>query len=581
MKIVVIGAGFSGIIAAIRIPQRVKNVELTIYDKESGIGGTWFTNKYPGLACDIPAHCYQLTFEPNPNWSAFYAPGPEILQYLQSIVQKYKLLKYIKLRHELTGARYNSQLGKWELELLNRGTGERVVDSADLVLSSTGSLSRWRWPDIEGLGTFRGEGGLLHSAEWESDLGLDAQDPNAKNPNGKEGGEGKWKDKKVAVIGVGSSAIQIVPALQKRCGKVVNFVRGQTWIATPMASAQLLQRNPNGDNHTFTEEEKARFVNDPEYYRAFRKELEVELNSVHGATQKDHPMQLGAVKAFREMMQKKLEKKPWIADSIIPDFPVACRRLTPGPGYLEALVEPNVDFVNTPIKRITEKGIETSDGKEYEFDVIVCATGFDTSFKPPYPVLGRSSLSLSSHFTPHPRTYLSITTDSFPSLFFTLGPSSAVGSGSLLCIIERQVDYFVKVVLKVQRERIKSVEVRKEAVDDFEEYLEAYFPQTVYSQKCRSWYKMGQEEGRVSALWPGSCLHAVRALAEPRWEDYQYEYLDEDVGKDGRVNRFKWLGDGWTVNERSGEGDRAWYLEDVDYPPGTFVLSLTLKLQPD
>ncbi|KIJ44722.1 hypothetical protein M422DRAFT_207723 [Sphaerobolus stellatus SS14] len=542
IRVAVIGAGYSGIIAGIRLPQRLKNVELVIYEKLGGVGGTWFANRYPGLACDIPAHSYQLTFEPNPHWSAFYAPGPEIRQYLEGVVEKYKLMRYIKLNHEMTTAKWNADTGKWNLTVI--GPEGEFEDNVDFVMNCVGGLSRWDWPDIEGLENFKGK--RVHSAQWDLQ---------------KEGDKEPWEGKNVAVIGVGSSAIQIVPAIHYKAAKVVNFVRGKTWIAAPFASSEIQIRNPGGDTHHFTEAEMREFE-DPEYYADFRHRLEDELNAVHGATQRGHPIQAAAVQIFKEAMIKKLEKKPWIAEHLVPTFPVACRRLTPGPGYLEALCADNVDFVPKHIKRITETGIETVDGQHLDFDIIVCATGYDTTFRPRHPVIGTGGVNLQDKWKDHPVTYLTMAVDGFPNWFYSLGPNSAVGSGSLLVLMEREIEYIIKIIGKAQKERLKSIEVKKEAVDDFDEYLDTYFQQTVYSQKCRSWYKMGKEEGRVAGLWPGSTLHALLAFKNPRWEDFNYEPLET------KKNRFYWLGNGWTVAERDGlVGERAWYLNEIDYPP--------------
>ncbi|KZT22657.1 FAD/NAD(P)-binding domain-containing protein [Neolentinus lepideus HHB14362 ss-1] len=560
IKVVCIGAGFSGVAAGIRFPQRVPNVNLTIYDKNPGVGGAWYLNKYPGLACDIPSHCYQYTFEENTDWSAFFAPGPEIRAYLERVVDKYKVDKYLKLQHELVGAYWDDAKLHWRLRLKRPSANstpenpqyEEIADTADVLFTSLGSLGRWNWPDIEGLESFKGR--VLHSAQWDVTDGH------------WEEGVRDWGEKKVGVIGVGSSAIQIVPALQPKVKQVVNFVRGRTWLATPFSGekmADLLKRDPNAENYKFSEEDRKRFKEDPDFYRQFRHELESDLNSVHGSTLRGSKQQQSARQAFKENMLKRLAKKPWIADHIIPEFAVACRRLTPGPGYLEALCEDNVAFETKQIKQVTPTGIEMEDGRHYDLDVIVCATGFDTSYKYPFPFVGRDGVTLQDKFTPHPRTYMGMCVDGFPNWFQSLGPNSGVGSGSLLVIIERQLDYAIHATLKLQRERLKAIEVKKEAVDDFDEYLEAYFPKTVYSEKCRSWYKMGKEEGRVVGLWPGSCLHAVRALAHPRWEDFNYELADPVK------NRFHWLGDGQTYNEKTVTGDHAWYLspEEVDIPP--------------
>ncbi|GJE84376.1 NAD(P)/FAD-dependent oxidoreductase [Phanerochaete sordida] len=567
LKVVVIGAGFSGIAAGIRFLQRVPNVELTIYEKNGGIGGAWWSNRYPGLACDIPSHCYQYTFFPNTQWSAFYAPGSEILAYLQTVVSTYDLEKYIKLEHEMVGAKWDEATGRWRVNIKRPRTkaegAEVFEDTADLLFTGVGSLSRWNWPDIEGLGSFKGS--LIHSAKWEVPSPADATASSPQiRPNWEEDVK-DWGNKRVAVIGVGSSAIQIVPALQKKVGRVLNFVRGKTWLALPFAGgkmAELLHRDPTSENYVFSEEEKASF-RDNDYYKQFRHDLEADLNSVHQGTLKDSDMQKGARAAFRANMLERLTKKPWIADHLIPDFGVACRRLTPGPGYLEALCEDNVDFVPTAIKRITEAGIETIDGQQYEVDVIICATGYDTSYTYPFQMVGRNGVRLADKWAPHPRSYLSICVDDFPNWFFSLGPNAGVGSGSLLALMEYQVDYAVHAARKMQREGLKTIEIKKEAVDDYDEYIEHYFPTTVYSEKCRSWYKMGKEEGRIVGLWPGSCLHALVSLKDPRWEDFSYSR------RDGSKNRLRWLGNGMTHSEQYMTGDRAWYLNDenVDIPP--------------
>ncbi|KAJ6502641.1 FAD/NAD-binding domain-containing protein [Mycena vulgaris] len=555
MRVVIVGAGFSGIIAGIRFLQRVPNARITIYEACAGIGGTWLVNKYPGIACDIPAHCYQLTFHEKTDWSAFYAAGPEILAYLESVVDKYNLRPFIQLEHVLTSAIYSEKLGKWNLTIQRKdsdGKIEQLEDAADVLFTGMGGLSRWKWPDIEGLQSFGGR--IVHSAKWETGEG-DQNSP-------WEDTVQSWKDKRVGIIGVGSSAIQIVPALQPKVAHLINYVRGKTWIASPFLGERAEQLGTGKEsNYKFTDKDKEAFK-DPVYYKEFRRDLESELNSIHVVTMKGHPVQEGGRAAFKADMLQRLASKPLIAEHLIPDFAVGCRRLTPGPGYLEALCQDNVEFNPTEIKRVLPTGIETVDGKIDELDIIVCATGFDTSYQLGFPIIGRGGVQLSEKYTPHPKLYLSVAVDGFPNWFQSLGPNSAVGSGSLLIVIERQVEYAIQATLKLQREHLKSMDVKPEAVEDWDTYIEHHFAKTIFSEKCRSWYKQGKEQGRVVALWPGSCLHAVRALEHPRWEDYTYEPMD------GHANRFFWAGNGTTVAEETPGADRAWYLSEVDFPPG-------------
>ncbi|CDO72702.1 hypothetical protein BN946_scf184985.g122 [Trametes cinnabarina] len=565
IKVIVVGAGFSGITAGIRFRQKIPNVSVAIYEKSTGVGGAWFNNKYPGLACDIPSICYQLTFEEK-RLVRFLPPGAEIRQYLEGIVDKYKLAPHIKLGHEVTHAQYDEPSGKWHVRIRRThpatGKVEQFEDTGDVLFTAFGSLDRWSWPDIKGLETFKGE--LHHSAGFD--------------PCGKAWQEvaEAWKDKTVGIIGVGSSAVQLVPALQPRVKKVYNYVRGKTWLAVPFGStgfAEFLQRDAqNAENYQYTPEELARFKNDERFYKNYRHALETEINA-------RTPMQLQAQQIFRANMEKKLEKKPWILENSASRFghrsylPL-CRSLTMGmavswdpmrvysaarvPTCLqEAHSGARVDFISSPIKRVTETGIETEDGQHQELDVLFCATGYDATYQLPFKIIGRNGVDISEKWRPHPVTYLSVAVDGFPNMFMALGPNSAVGSGSLLALMEYQVMYAVQAAAKLQRERLRSIEVKPEAVRDYDQYIDS-----VYSAKCRSWYKGGREEGRVIGLWPGAYL-IYRALSYPRWEDYNYERADPIQ------NRLYWLGDGQTYAEKTLTGERAWYLRPpyLDVPP--------------
>jgi cation diffusion facilitator CzcD-associated flavoprotein CzcO len=210
--------------AAIRLPQRIPNLNLTIYEKNPEIGGTWYENRYPGVACDVPAHAYILLYEPNPDWSAFYAPGQEIQRYLQRVADKYKVRRFIKFEHKCLGGIWDEDRGKWIVDI--QGQNGTFKDECDVLVSATGILNNWKWPDIPGLDTFKGM--KMHSATWPDDLDL----------------EGKT----VAVIGNGSSAIQIIPKLQKVVKRLDAYARGSTWISPPLSGSKVEEHNPGGGN---------------------------------------------------------------------------------------------------------------------------------------------------------------------------------------------------------------------------------------------------------------------------------------------------------------------------------------------
>lgn len=297
--------------------------------------------------------------------------------------------------------------------------------------------------------------------------------------------------------------------------------------------------------------DKAKFKEDPQHYEKFRKIIEADANSAHGLTIQGTPLQNGARQAFTDEMRRRLAKKPEIMEALEPDFPVGCRRLTPGPGYLEALTEDDVEFITTKISKVCSRGVELEDGRLVELDVLVCATGFTTSAPPPFPVHGCKGNNMRKKFTPYPQSYLSMTLDGFPNMFMMLGPNSAIGTGSLTMMLESFGDYIIKCIRKIQKENIKTMEVKPEAVDAFSDYVKHYFPKTVYSGNCKSWYK---KDDRVVVLWPGSTLHCIEALRSPRWEDFDYVLNDD-------CSRLSWLGSGWSSAQLEEGKDPAYYLD--------------------
>lgn len=234
--------------------------------------------------------------------------------------------------------------------------------------------------------------------------------------------------------------------------------------------------------------------------------MELELQSIHGMTLTGDPMQVDAHERFVKNMKRRLANKPELIDELLPSFPPACRRLTPGPGYLEALADEKVDIIKSNIVKIDEKGIVTADDQHRAVDAIVCATGFDTSCTPRFVIKGRGGITLAEHWKQTPETYISVATDGFPNYFICLGPNAGLGEGNLLLLIEKEVDYFTECVRKMQRDNVRAMTVRKDAVRHFTQYCDQYFKGTVFSSNCRSWYKSGTEDGRITALWPGNFL---------------------------------------------------------------------------
>ncbi|KAL1654278.1 hypothetical protein SLS61_003283 [Didymella pomorum] len=538
MRVIVIGAGFSGLYLSIRIPEWLRNVDLVTYEQNAGVGGTWFMNRYPGCACDIPSHSYVYTFEPNPTWSKFYASSEEIQGYLEAVKDKYCAGRFIKLKHEVNGLHWDAESLKWKVDVKNLTTGETFIDEADVVVGARGAFTRTLWPEIDGLWDFAGK--IVHSGRWDETF--------------------DYSHKRIGVIGTGSSAIQIIPQLQKLPEtKLSCFIRSKTWISTSFGDSAATKLGLQ-DNDIVKPQDRERFLTDSQAFYSFRKIIEDEGNAAHPFSLKDSPHSNAARKEFAALMRTRLAKKPELAEFLMPSFAPGCRRLTPGPGFLEALTEDNVEPITTPIRKVTPSGVVLADGREVELDVLVCATGFDAGGAPLYPVVGSQGLDLQKRYQDYPEAYLGMAVDGFPNLFLMLGANSGVGSGSLTKIIESQGDYIIKCIRKLQKEDIGAMELSNRAMRDWVRHIEGYFQRTVFLDDCKSWYR---KNDRIIGLWPGSTLHAIETMRAPRWEDFNFTYADGSA----EHNRLSWLGNGMTQNDQTGL-DRSWYIEPeyVDVP---------------
>ncbi|PFH50241.1 hypothetical protein AMATHDRAFT_61440 [Amanita thiersii Skay4041] len=525
IKIICIGYGASGLLFAYKLQRSFQNFQLTVYEKNADISGTWYENKYPGCACDIPAHTYTWSFEPNPNWSSTYAGSDEIYEYFTRFSNKYDLMKYCKLKHQVVGARWNDQAGKWNVEVLDHDTGKTFSESCDFLINGTGVLNNWRWPAIPGLEDFKGD--LLHTARWNGNVNL--------------------KDKHVGIIGNGSSAIQVLPAVHPIVREITTFIRGATWVS-PVRGLE---------GRVYTEEEKKTFSENHEVHTQYRKAIESGLSSLFGVFLTKSEIQAQTRAQLEAAMKEKLNT-PSLEDKLIPQWPFGCRRMTPGIGYLETLARENVNVVHGDILRITEKGCVSEDGKEHELDVLICATGFDTSFIPRFPLIGLNEKDLRDEWVEEPRNYLGFSAAGFPNYFMFIGPNSPIGNGPVLIGMEAQADYMLKLISRWQTENIHSFTPKVEAVDDFIAHKDEFMKGTVWSTGCRSWYKSNTIDGKVTALWPGSTLHYLESLADVRYDDWDVRYTG---------NRFAYLGNGLSQTEVDPTADWAYYISEADDAP--------------
>ncbi|KAF2166698.1 hypothetical protein M409DRAFT_66316 [Zasmidium cellare ATCC 36951] len=529
LKVIVIGAGASAINFAHEVSLSDLDIELVCYDKNPSIGGTWYENRYPGCACDIPSVNYQFSWAPR-EWSTYYSTAPEILAYFKRVADEFDLLKYMHLSHVVTGAKWDEDQQKWHISALDLITGKTIQDECHVLINASGVLNRWKWPNIKGRDSFQGQ--MLHTANWDENAIV----------------EGKT----VAVIGGGSSAVQVVPNIQPLLRSMTCFLRSTSWITAGFAQRFA---GPNGSNFQYTEQQKDIFRQDPVKYLKYRKCIESELNVRFKFILNGSQEQANARKFAEEEMRRKLSRKPEIADILVPkDYAVGCRRPTPGNGYLEALCEDNVNVVSTGIEEINATGIKTTDGVQHDVDMIVCGTGFDVSWRPPYPTIGRKNVDLRDAWKSYPETYLSVMVPGFPNYLIFNGPFGPYGHGSFLPITERVAKYFLQLLQKMSHERVSSFAPTQSAVDDFAEHRRKFLPRTAWTSPCRSWFKQGTTDGEPM-MWPGSRLHFFEAVRTPRWEDFEIRHVER--------NRFAYLGDGFTKREFDGR-DLSWYLGSLD-----------------
>ncbi|KAK4910101.1 hypothetical protein LTR66_017457 [Elasticomyces elasticus] len=431
LKVIVLGSGMSGINFFKYAEDKATDLDIVCYEKNEDIGGTWLENRYPGCACDIPSVVYQFPWRPAP-WSKYYSHSPEIWKYVKMVCEENGFIrKYIRLSHEALKLDWNGKTGQWTVTVKDLKSGRTFEDTSDFVVNATGVLNKWKWPDIPGLNDFKGT--LLHSAQWNQGVDL--------------------KDKRVALVGAGSSAVQILPNIYDDVSQVY------TW--------QKLFENPDE-------------------YKAYCKMIEGELNQRFPFIINGSRAQRDAVDYSINEMKSKLSKRPELLEKVMPkDFFVGCRRPTPGNGYLEALTDSKTTAYPSQLGRITANGFIDPDGKEQQVDLIICATGFDTSYKPRMPIVvdGVNKNDEWAHndpVAPAP-TYLSVALDGVPNYIVFAGAYCPAAHGSFFPLIQCYSEYTLQILEKMQMENIKSIQVKRRALEQFLRHSDTFLKRTSWT----------------------------------------------------------------------------------------------------
>lgn len=477
LRVVVIGAGMSGLLAAIEL-DRAGFADVVVYEKGDRVGGTWRDNTYPGIACDVPSHFYSYSFALNPDWSHRFSPGGEIQAYFEDIACRYDVERRIRFGREVVRCAFED--GRWRLTLADGDT-----DVADFVLAATGVLHHPNVPELPGLAAF--EGAAFHSARWDHDVAL--------------------AGRRVGVVGTGSSAIQIVAAVVDEVSRLTLFQRTPQWIA-PV------------ENPAYGDAEREHFRLQPETMQAVRDEIANAFTHgfANALVDADSPILAAIHQACMANLESSV-RDPVLREKLRPDYRATCKRLILSDGFYAAIQRDHAELVTEGIECVEKDGVLTADGRLHPLDVLVLATGFRVSdFVRPMQVTGRGGIALDDVWRAGPTAHLAIAVPDFPNFFLLQGPSSPVGNFSLIEVAELQVGYVLQLIELVRAGRAREVAPTAEAARRYEEERREAAKSTIWASGCRSWY-IGQDG--LPIAWPFRFDRFREEMKAPRLEDYE------------------------------------------------------------
>lgn len=463
--VLIMGAGFAGIAMAAEL-KKAGVARFVVLEAESGIGGTWWLNRYPGCGCDVQSHLYSLSGAPNAHWSSEFAKRAEIQRYLEDIAQTQGLWPHIQLNCRVASARWDETANGW-----------RVVDSTGqshhsrCLVSAVGGLARPRTPDIPGLETFAGQ--TVHSQRWPDTLDVGGQ--------------------RVGVIGTGASAVQFIPPVAQKAKHLTVFQRTPNWVL------------PKPD-HPIRPIWQRLYQHVPvfRYLKRLRLFLLLETR-LPAFTRWPKLSFFHRRRALRHLRQS--IQDPKLQHKLVPDYAMGCKRVLMSNDYYPALARPNVALITDPIERVTSDGIVDQTGHHHALDVLILGTGFEATAPVPHGlVVGRHGQDLASVWDDGPSAYKGTTVSGFPNFFTLLGPNTALGHNSVLLMIEGQVRYVMAALKTMQDKRLQSIEVKDEAQQHWQRKLDQKLERAVWSQGgCQSWY-LHPKSQRNTTLWPATTI---------------------------------------------------------------------------
>ncbi|MDT5180383.1 MAG: cyclohexanone monooxygenase [Mycobacterium sp.] len=476
----IIGAGPGGLAFAIFL-RRAGFRDFTIFDREDGVGGTWRINTYPGLACDVKSHLYSFSFEKNADWSRLWSGQAEILAYFERCARKYRLGPHLALETEISSARWDAATRTWRLT-----TSAGDEHTFDVVVSAVGLFTQPTMPALQEEEPFTGA--LVHTARWDHTLDLTGR--------------------RVAVLGTGSTAAQLVPEVAKVAERVYSIQRSPTWIF------------PKPDRE-YTAGEKWIFAHVPFAKKVHRTRMW--LRSESNISVIEHGSDKTA--EFRDMATAMLETTvadPELRKRLTPETPLGCKRLVFSSDFIPALTQPHVEVVSSPARALRARSLVTEDGRELGVDVVVCATGYAAAdYLGQIEVTGEDGVSLHDSWRDGAYAYLGMTVPGFPNFFMLYGPNTNVGSNSVIFMLEAQAHYVVRALTYLRRRRKSYVAVRAQTMADFIARIDEWMDGTVWTTRCNSYFRA--PNGRVVTQWPRSARDFWTMTRRFKPADYAFD----------------------------------------------------------
>ena len=456
-SIAVVGGGFGGVGAAVML-RRAGYHDVTVFERGERVGGVWHHNTYPGAACDVPSHLYEFSFEPNPRWSRRYAPQAEIQNYLEDVARRHGVIDRIHTGTEVERARWDEERSVW---LLETSTGSH---EAEILLTACGQLSVPKVPPIPGLSDF--DGPAFHTARWRHDVDLTG--------------------KRVAVIGTGCSAIQVVPAIQPVVDRLDVYQRSPGWTFPKMDFA-------------YSERTQRLFERFPILQRLDRAAV-FAFMELGAAAMTSRGWLLPAFRAVGRRQIKAIED-PELRRKVTPSDEIGCKRIMLTDDWYPALTKPNVELMTDRVAEVTRTGVRTDDDVERPADALVLATGFEThGFVAPMEIVGPDGHTLAEEWSEVARAYLGTSVPRFPNLFLLYGPNTNGGTGSVIYTIEAAINHVIAALGELDRADATRIELRRETAEEFDRELREALAETVWHSGCTSWYL--DENGNDPNQWP-------------------------------------------------------------------------------